>query len=218
MTSVAIDNKILQERFTRRGGVLLISCYELGHQPLNLASPMAHLRAAGFHPVAVDTSIEIAKPDDGGPNTLTVRKMKGGPEGAVHRFRLKQIPIGVDGEGEAITSCVVEPADDQPGSASRGRRAKPLSREARLALRALHDALNDHGEPAPGSLQLPHGLKVVKREFWRGRLVAALVDPDEDVKGDKIRQRLRRVRVELEDARVIAHSEPYFWIVREPSA
>ncbi len=58
MTSVAIDNQILQERFTRRGGVLLISCYELGHQPLNLASPMAHLRAAGFHPVAVDTSIE----------------------------------------------------------------------------------------------------------------------------------------------------------------
>ena len=58
MTAGIIDRQLMQERFTRPGGVLLISCYELGHQPLNLASPMAHLRAAGLQPVAVDTSIE----------------------------------------------------------------------------------------------------------------------------------------------------------------
>src|SRR3954469_6721153 len=40
------------------GDVLLISCYELGHQPLNLASPLAYLRAAGYAPVAVDTSVD----------------------------------------------------------------------------------------------------------------------------------------------------------------
>jgi radical SAM superfamily enzyme YgiQ (UPF0313 family) len=47
---------------TRTGGVLLVSCYELGHQPLNLASPLAHLRAAGFDPVAIDASIEALDP------------------------------------------------------------------------------------------------------------------------------------------------------------
>jgi radical SAM superfamily enzyme YgiQ (UPF0313 family) len=40
------------------GTILLISCYELGHQPLNLASPLAHLRAAGFDPVAIDTAVD----------------------------------------------------------------------------------------------------------------------------------------------------------------
>ncbi len=40
------------------GGVLLISCYELGHQPLALASPFAHLIRAGFSPVTLDTSVE----------------------------------------------------------------------------------------------------------------------------------------------------------------
>lgn len=40
------------------GGILLVSCYELGHQPLNLASPLATLREAGYHPVTVDTSVE----------------------------------------------------------------------------------------------------------------------------------------------------------------
>src|SRR3954469_13968912 len=46
------------------GDVLLVSCYELGHQPLNLASPVAHLRAAGFDPVAIDTSVEPLGDDD----------------------------------------------------------------------------------------------------------------------------------------------------------
>jgi radical SAM superfamily enzyme YgiQ (UPF0313 family) len=40
------------------GAILLISCYELGHQPLNLASPLSALRQAGFTPIAVDTSVE----------------------------------------------------------------------------------------------------------------------------------------------------------------
>jgi radical SAM superfamily enzyme YgiQ (UPF0313 family) len=35
-----------------------VSCYELGHQPLSLASPLAFLRRAGFAPAAVDTAVE----------------------------------------------------------------------------------------------------------------------------------------------------------------
>ena len=40
------------------GELLLVACYELGHQPLSLASPLATLRDAGFAPVAKDTSVE----------------------------------------------------------------------------------------------------------------------------------------------------------------
>ncbi len=39
------------------GAILLVSCYELGHQPLSLASPLAMLQAAGYAPAAVDTSV-----------------------------------------------------------------------------------------------------------------------------------------------------------------
>src|SRR5581483_6358837 len=38
--------------------VLLVSCYELGHQPFSLTSPLASLRQAGFEAHAVDTSVE----------------------------------------------------------------------------------------------------------------------------------------------------------------
>lgn len=40
------------------GGILLVSCYELGRQPLNLAFPLAYLRDAGYAPAAVDTAVE----------------------------------------------------------------------------------------------------------------------------------------------------------------
>ncbi len=45
------------------GAILLISCYELGHQPLNLASPYAVLEQAGYMPVAIDTAVEPLSDD-----------------------------------------------------------------------------------------------------------------------------------------------------------
>jgi radical SAM superfamily enzyme YgiQ (UPF0313 family) len=44
------------------GAILLLSCYELGHQPLALASPLAFLERAGFAPAALDLSVEAFDP------------------------------------------------------------------------------------------------------------------------------------------------------------
>jgi radical SAM superfamily enzyme YgiQ (UPF0313 family) len=38
--------------------ILLVSCYELGHQPLAVASPLAFLERAGFAAEAIDVSVE----------------------------------------------------------------------------------------------------------------------------------------------------------------
>src|SRR5262245_22454001 len=40
------------------GSVLFISCYELGHQPLAVASPMGFLQRAGFAPDVLDVAVE----------------------------------------------------------------------------------------------------------------------------------------------------------------
>src|SRR6266699_450650 len=40
------------------GDILLVSCYELGHQPFQLAMLLALLRQTGYVPVAVDTAVE----------------------------------------------------------------------------------------------------------------------------------------------------------------
>lgn len=44
------------------GSLLLISCYELGHQPLGLAWPMAFLERAGYRPVGIDLAVESLDP------------------------------------------------------------------------------------------------------------------------------------------------------------
>ena len=40
------------------GSILLVSCYELGHQPIGLAQPMGFLEQAGFSPASLDLSVE----------------------------------------------------------------------------------------------------------------------------------------------------------------
>ena len=45
-------------RLDAPGAVLLVSCYELGHQPLGLAWPLAFLERAGFAPRALDLAID----------------------------------------------------------------------------------------------------------------------------------------------------------------
>ena len=42
----------------RPGDILLVSTYELGHQPSGIAFPKAFLERAGFHPAALDLSVE----------------------------------------------------------------------------------------------------------------------------------------------------------------
>jgi hypothetical protein len=46
------------------GRVLLISCYELGHQPLALATAAGALRDAGFAPATRDLAVESLADDD----------------------------------------------------------------------------------------------------------------------------------------------------------
>jgi radical SAM superfamily enzyme YgiQ (UPF0313 family) len=42
----------------QKGAILLISCYELGHQPLGVALPLGFLQHAGYAPAALDIAVE----------------------------------------------------------------------------------------------------------------------------------------------------------------
>ena len=45
------------------GAILLISCYELGHQPLGIAWPAAVLAERGYAPATLDVSVEPFDPE-----------------------------------------------------------------------------------------------------------------------------------------------------------
>jgi len=45
------------------GDILLVACYELGHQPLSVAWPAAFLERAGYTPAVMDLSVEPFDPE-----------------------------------------------------------------------------------------------------------------------------------------------------------
>ena len=56
-----IQNHLNVERpvsLRRPGAILLISCYELGHQPVGIAQPMGFLEQAGYAPAALDIAVD----------------------------------------------------------------------------------------------------------------------------------------------------------------
>jgi len=56
--AITEDSDRLAGGLRQPGAILLIACYELGHQPLGIASPLAVLEQAGFHPATMDISVE----------------------------------------------------------------------------------------------------------------------------------------------------------------
>src|SRR5713226_9068149 len=51
------------ERVKEPGAILLVACYELGHQPLAVAWPAAFLERRGYRPAVLDISVEPFDPE-----------------------------------------------------------------------------------------------------------------------------------------------------------
>jgi AAA domain len=118
---------------------------------------------------AADAVIAIRKVKDatGEVVVLEVEMVKDGEAGAVVASRLKGVTVGIDEDGEAITSCVVEPAEFNAGS--RPPKVPTLSNIEQIALKALQYAIGEAGVPSPGSDHMPQGshATVVTVEQWR---------------------------------------------------
>jgi radical SAM superfamily enzyme YgiQ (UPF0313 family) len=56
------DPKTWDPALREPGSIVLVSCYELGHQPLSIAAPAAALRATGFAPRLLDLSKQALEP------------------------------------------------------------------------------------------------------------------------------------------------------------
>ena len=64
------------------------------------------MRGSSAMPGAIEAGIEISREDNN--RTATIRKMKDGADGAQFGFVLKEVQIGMDEDGDVISSCVVE--------------------------------------------------------------------------------------------------------------
>lgn len=87
---------------------------------------------------AADAEISIER-FDSGDRIATVTKLKDGQDGVEFGFRLDNVVVGLDEEGEEITSCIVQHSDAAPRS--KRVKAKPLTEEQRAALACFEEML-----------------------------------------------------------------------------
>jgi hypothetical protein len=112
---------------------------------------------------SVDTEIEVTRDANTGISTATVTKQRDGPtEGSVS-LRLRRVQLGIDDDGEPVTSCVVERAEPQP----QPRQVKKLTGAAKVAFDQLSNCLVDHAKEIPPSMYVPAGVTRVTLDLWR---------------------------------------------------
>ena len=127
------------------------------HCGVDQTRPRGHTSLAG----AVDAQIAI-KRNGAGDIISTVEWMKDGAEGEQTASRLEVVEVGLDDDGELITSCVIVPCD-VPTS---GRKPR-VQGQAKVALDLLHRAIDEAGEIPPANNHIPGGQMVVPLTLWR---------------------------------------------------
>lgn len=116
-------------------------------------------RGSGSLRAAADTEIELTR--DGDVILAEQRKQRDMICEGVFAYRLKSVFLGIDDDGDNVTSAVVEVAE----VTIRKPKAR-LSGTDKIGMEALSDALAAHGEVKHGD-QFPRSRQCVPLERWR---------------------------------------------------
>ena len=133
-------------------------------------TPSQGARGHSLLRAAVDTEIEISRPEGSKQSVALVTKQRDEDTGANVAFRLHVVDLGHDDEGDPIASCVVERIDGIAPQVPMKpkRKPPPIPPDYLRAVDFLRDAIVDHGKPLdkPGYPKL----MVTTLDHWRDRL------------------------------------------------
>jgi hypothetical protein len=160
--------------------------------------PRGHTSLTG----ACDAQIAVRR--EAGVIVAKLEWAKDGPEGDEICSRLEAMEVGVDEDGEAITSCVIVPTDKGAGTPQR-----KVSGQAKVALDLLNRAITDAGETPPASNHIPGQIKVVPLTLWRQYCFEGLIG-DRDNR-DTIRRAFNRNIKKLQELGAIGTWQDWVW-------
>jgi AAA domain-containing protein/primase-like protein/TOTE conflict system primase-like protein len=116
-------------------GAMVVLVHHSGKDAAKGARGWSGLRAAA------DCELEVVR--DGDSRTATITKLKDGDDSPAFGFKLAPVPVGVDEDGDAVTSCVVEEAEVSvvSGGTNQDKKRRMGDNE-----RLLSDTLQDYFE------------------------------------------------------------------------
>jgi hypothetical protein len=130
--------------------------------------PRGHTSLTG----AADAQIAVRR-NEAEDIVATVEFMKDGPQGETVVSSLEQIIVGNDNDGDAITSCVVRPAEG-PKTTSKSK----VSGATAMALRILHDTIIEEGEVPLANTHIPPNTRTIPEKTWRENCYARMSQDD----------------------------------------
>lgn len=122
---------------------------------------------------AMDAQVEIVRSEDA--RVAVLDKLKDGADRAEFGFKLQTVVMGVDADGDEVTSCVVEHVE---GGAGVLRARGPKGTNEKMVMRAVRDSMGLAGEA-------PHANDVIEA-------AVALLDPPPEGKRDRRREHIVR--------------------------
>jgi len=149
---------------------------------------------------ALDAAVEVVR--EGSRREWKVAKAKDGQDGAAHAFRLDVVPLGVDEEGEPVSSCVVA-RDVMPQEATRSR--LPRGGHQKVVFDALGELLAKEGRFGAGCA--PSTRRCVQLE----RAVEALA-PRLACEPKRQKERVRQALTGLIASGVVVCREGWLWV------
>jgi hypothetical protein len=107
---------------------------------------------------ALDVSLGTLR--DGDRRSWYLEKSKDDDDNVEHAFRLRAVPVGLNADGEPVTSCVIQP-DEAPG---KPRKELPRGDNQRIVFSALKELLRAPEASAPDDApeELPQGRPAVR--------------------------------------------------------
>lgn len=170
------------------------------HCGINGERPRGHTSLTG----ACDAQIAVRR-DEQDRIIATVEHMKDGPEGDVIASRLVTVEVGADDDGDAITSCIIESADDEPIATAQRRLSPAQSR----AMQMLGEAIGTAGEIPPACAHIPTGARCVPETLWREYCYRGAISTGE---GDAKRMAFKRSAEALVAAGRVGKWAPWVWL------
>lgn len=167
------------------------------HCGLDGTRPRGHTSLTG----AADAQLSVSR-DKGGSIVMTVEYLKDGAEGDTIVSRLETVEVGIDEDGDPITSCVVLPTEDS------GRAAIQVRGATKIALEALYEAIAEYGEIV-GDSHIPQDTRTITVSRWRQCCEAKTIAESDHP--DSKRKAFVRASKKLQSLRIIGVWNDRVW-------
>jgi hypothetical protein len=163
----------------------------------------------GSNAPRADADLEVQLSSNGSVKTAKVVKANDLQEGDLLHFTMRSAVLGIDEDGDEIAVGIL--CDGEITAPARSApKSDRLPKAAQIALRALSEALDEQGEPAPPSNHVPPGVRVVTISAWRQQAYRRGISTSEEDRAKQ--QAFKRASEYLIGAGRVAAWDGHVWL------